>query len=47
MKGRSQLILLIITFSCFYIRAQVNENLLMERFNMNALIPHTLDQREG
>ena len=39
MKGRSQLILLIITFSCFYIRAQVNENLLMERFNMNAFNP--------
>ena len=39
MKERSQLILLIITFSCFYIRAQVNENLLMERFNMNAFNP--------
>ena len=39
MKKQSQLILFIITFSCFYIRAQVNENLLMERFNMNAFNP--------
>ena len=39
MKERSQIILLIITFSCFNIHAQVNENILMDRFNMNAFNP--------
>ena len=39
MKNNSRLVLLIIVFYSFHLGAQVNENLLMERFNMNAFNP--------
>ena len=39
MKNNSRLVLLIIVFYSFNLGAQVNENLLMERFNMNAFNP--------
>lgn len=39
MKKLRCLTLLVFTFSSIYLSAQVNENLLMERFNMNAFNP--------